>query len=404
MHKKRGKLYFAVVAFLGMAAWSWPVAAIESPLDIIKDVVYNFQDKTEFHGFLQQGVSYNLEDPEETERNDVYDASMIRSTLYGDVRTAFDWYAFTCRFRYDLEYETDYVSRLQDLREAGGARDDLVKDNYNNWDFREWFGDFEFADRFFLRLGKQQIVWGKTDFFSGLDIIHGYDNTWRSFLEGENEHRRKPLIIANLTTQVPELNGSLQTWIRPGWDRSSDIGNEYDLFGGRWSQQPNKGFDFLAPGAMKYNLDHNHGDVDDPTYGIRWSGIAGPVEYTLNYLHSFNPDPVVNPSEATFGALGAKNWHEEPEGTLGDFIYPQIDIAGITANYYVYPLDIIVRTEILYEWNVPYNYGRDFAGGALPGFAGITERDTVRSMLAFDRNVDFPMWMLGSQRPGFLNI
>jgi hypothetical protein len=52
---------------------------------------------------------------------------------------------------------------------------------------------------------------------------------------------------------------------------------------------------------------------------------------------------------------------------------------------------------------VPYNYGTNFLGGALPGFEGIREKDVVRMMFNFDKNVDFVRY-LGSYRPGFLSV
>lgn len=405
--KQKNKFYLITVAMLALIIGLGTVPAGASGLDTIKDAAQNIQDRSTFHGFLQQSVSFNTEDPIETETDDQWKASMIRSTLYGDINTDLGWSTWTVRFRYDLEYPTTYGDRLQDLPNkfdpSGGAKINNMGE-VEDFDFREWFGDFQFGDRYFLRLGKQQVVWGKTDFFSGMDIVNGYDYRWRSFLEGENEQRRKPLIMANLQTELPELDGSLQILFRPGWDRDKDIGNTYDLYGGRWANQPNKGNNFIYPSITPYNLDHQEGAQDDPTYGVRWSGVIGGLEYTLNYLHSFFQDPVINPSEATLGALGAQHYKEEPKGGLGDLIYKQVDLVGFTINYYVSLLDTIIRSEVSYTWDAPYNYGQNFAFGTLPGFAGVKEKDTVRLMAAFDKNVDFAKWMLGSSRPGFLGV
>lgn len=407
MLKKRRKSYLVLLVFLSLLMWVVVAPVAASGLTIIKDAVSNIQDRSTFHGFLQQGLSYNTEDPNETEQDDRWKASMIRSTLYGDIHTELDWSRWTVRFRYDLEYPTSYGDRLQDLPNlfdpTGGSKINN-RAQVEGFDVREWFGDFQIGKRNSLRLGKQQVVWGNTDFFSALDIVHGYDFRWRSFLEGENEQRRKPLIMANLQTEFPELDGSVQIIYRPGWDRDKDIGNTYDLYGSRWANQPNKGNNFIHSSITPYNLDHKEGDQDDPTYGVRWSGVVGGVDYTLNYLHSFSADPFMNPSETALGALGARHYKEEPKGGLGDLIYRQVDIAGFTANYHVSPLDTVVRFEMSYTWDAPYNYGKNFAGGALPGFAGVKEKDTVRLMGGFDKNVNFAKWMLGSSRPGFLGV
>jgi hypothetical protein len=403
--KKKWKFWFIITCLLfcmtapGASAW-----VLEKPFAEGFQALDCLSERTTHHGFLQQGVSFNTQNLIETPDNDKWDTQMIRSTAYGEIQTDMDWSLWTVVYRYDLEKESLTDQNIQKIRDAGGSKDDLTKDIYTNFDFREWYGDFKFGDRFLFRGGKQQVVWGNTDFFSGLDIVNGYDNSWRSFLEAPNEQRRKPLIMANLTTEVPEYDGSLQLILRPGLDRDKDIGNTYDIFGGRWAQQPNKGVDFFANHLMTYNLDHPEGDQEDPTYGARWDGRIGGLDYGVMYLHSFFGDPVVNPSEATFGALGAQHYKEEPQGILGDFFFKQVDITGLTLNYYVAPLDIVARTELSYSWNVCYNYGTDFAGGTLPGFEGVIEKDVVRMMFNFDRNVKFAEWMFGAYRPGFLSL
>ena len=351
-------------------------------------------DRLELNGFIQEGVSVNTEDPVETADNDQYYVSMARSTLYLDANLNLDWVKFTGITRFDLEYETAYLKRLDDL-----SGQDIMSE-LNEFEFREWYADFFLGRRASLRLGRQQVVWGNSDFFRAMDIIHGYDHTWRSFLEGENEQLRKPLVMANLELQVPEASGALQFIVRPGFDRAKDIGNNYDVYGGRWSNQPNKGVNFIP--LVPNNLDHTEGDQDDPTYGARWSGQIGPVDYSLNYLHTFNNDPVVNPS----ALIGGTPYKEAPLGALGDFIYPQVDVAGVTFNYYISrPIDLVLSGEFVYTWDQPFNYGSNFLGGALPGFAGVVEKNTLRSMLRIDKN-NFSLveTIFGARRPGFLTV
>ena len=357
------------------------------------DLTHYLSEHVEFHGFIRQRVSLNMEDPIETKRDDQLDLSMMRSTFYLEGNARFDWVSFTAIARFDWEYMTKYLRRLEHMTTRH------LKGEYDDYDLREFYADFNlFDERLFLRIGKQQVVWGKTDFFRGLDIIHGFDYRWRSFLEPENELLRKPLTLVNAEVQLPELKGVLQLIIRPGLDRKKDIGNTYDAFGGRWSNQPNKGINSLE--SMRYNLEHSEGDRDDLNYGMRWSGRAWGVEYSLNYLHTFNNDPLVNPSQA----IGGDPFHEDPRNDFAEFIYPQVDIAGFTVNYYLASLDMIVRCEFSYTWEQPYNYGQQFQDGTLPGFAGIIEKDTIRSMLAFDKNVDWVKPLFGACRPGFLNI
>lgn len=349
------------------------------------------------HGFLRQRLSLNMEDPPEVPDDDQYDLSMARSTLYLELNVfPADWVTFTAVGRADYEYMTSYLDTLDDLSAAD------LEDFYNDVDLREFFADLDFGGRFQLRLGKQQVVWGRTDFFRGMDVFHGFDFTWRSFLEPENELLRKPLILANGTIQVPEANGALQIVVRPGLDDDEDIGNTYDLSGGRWANQPNKGFDFLSaqpaiefPG-VPYNFEHPEADTDDVTGGVRWTGFAGGIDYSVAYLQTFNLDPVVNTIFNPFEAA--------PANGFAEFIYPKVDLVGATFTRDFSAADIVLRGEFAYTFDQPYNVGTEFLEGALPGFGGIVEKDTLRSMLAIDNQMDWPMRLLGASRPAFFNF
>ena len=41
--------------------------------------------------------------------------------------------------------------------------------------------------------------------------------------------------------------------------------------------------------------DHESGDWGEMTYGIRWNGSWGSIGYSLAYLKTFNPSPIVSP-------------------------------------------------------------------------------------------------------------
>jgi len=348
------------------------------------------------HGFLRQHFSMNMEDPPEVPEDNKYDISMARTTAYLELNLfAADWASFTVIGRADYEYMTSYLETLDDLSAAD------LKDFYNNVDLREWYVDLQASKRTTFRLGRQQVVWGRTDFFRGMDIFHGFDFTWRSFLEVENEQLRKPLILASAQVQFPKVDGTLQLVVRPALDDEEDIGNTYDLRGGRWANQPNKGFDFLTPipdvfPGVPYNYHHPQADTDDITGGIRWSALAAGIDYSIAYLRTFNNDPVVN---SVFNPFGAP-----PINDFAEFIYPDVDLFGFTLVKDFAESDFVLRGEFTYTFDQPYNIGTEFFGGALPGFGGIVEKDTLRSMLAIDKPMDWPMKVLGASRPAFFNL
>jgi hypothetical protein len=344
------------------------------------------------HGWLQEGLSFNTQNIVETPQNDTGDLSMARSTLYLETHVNYDWFHFTAIGRANWEDMTPYLKRLE--RMSGY---DLQK-YYRNYDAREYYFDFFMGDNVHLRLGKQQVVWGQTDFFHAMDIVEGYDYTWRSFLEPENEQLRKPLILANLEITVPKLNGMLQLIYRPGWDRTEDIGNSYDLVGGRWANQPNKGFNFLQPNVVPFDYYAHDANINHPSYGFRWAGRVRGFQYSVAYYHTLNLDPVVNSIFNPFEG-------NIPTNNFAAFIFPKVDIYGASFSNYISPLDIVLRGEFAYTSGQPFNVGSWFLGGALPGFDGITRKNTLRSMIGFDRDsVRWATKVLGADRPGFFTF
>lgn len=358
-------------------------------------------------GHVRGAASFNLQDPPETTQNDRGDLSMLRGTVMLDADAKLGAGAkLKAIARFDSEMKTDYLKRLSE--KTGGDRN--LMEQYDNADLRELYVDFPASDRVNFRLGKQQVVWGETDFFRALDVVHGFDYRWRSFLEVENEELRKPLILGNMRVQVPEANGSLQVILRPGWDRGKDIGNTYDLSGGRWAGQPNKGFNFFGPDSNNpgksyttYDYDHPEGNIKDPTGGFRWAGEAANLNYSFAYMKTFNNDPVVNPNAAT----GGTPYKVAAKGSLGDFIYPKIDVFGGTASGYSEALDAVLSTEVVYNKDVPFNYGTNFHAFSgtysLPGFAGVKLKNTLQTMFRIDKQVNLSQ-LIGTSRPSFFSV
>lgn len=344
--------------------------------------------KIRFGGYLREHISLNLQNSPETKRNDTLGLQMARTTAQMDADTNINDVRIHAVGRVNAEYKTDYLRDLESLGAASDKSGGLMS-YYNTSELRELFAEFAVGSRTMVRLGKQQIVWGETDFFQAMDVVHGFDYTWRSFLEAENELYRKPLILGSATVQVPEAGGVLQVYFRPGYDQNKDIGNTYDFFGGRWAAQSNRGTDFFGrpggPGTtplLAYNYHHPEGDVDKPTGGARWAGVAGPVNYSLAYLRTMGPDPVVSPSLNPFGTSSTL-------GILGEFFYPKYDIFGVTANGYVPLIDAVLSTEIVYTKDQLFGFGKPSQNiFNLGGWNGLTKKNVVRGMVRIDKTVN----------------
>lgn len=398
-----------------------------------------------FHlgGYLRGWTSMNLQDQPETVGNDKNKLSMVRGSLLLDA----DWkpvekWHFKAIGRLDREVHTDYLKSLEAPPSSkppgstaaifatnGGGNIGGLMNEYNRAELREAWAEWEPSTNLKFKVGKQQIVWGETDFFRAMDIVHGFDYRWRSFLEVENEELRKPLTMLRALIQVPEAKGSLDVFIRPGWDKLDQIGNSYDLAGGRWAAQPTRGASFLY--ATGYNYESAGADEKKPTGGIKWSGIAGEVNYSIAYLRTFNNDPVNNPCGMTLAALyggapipaGQASTYQTfkqapvncgftgagPYGNplqFGDWIFPSTDVIGGTASVYSKAVDTVFSTEIVYQKNRSFNVGIDggkFGPNITPGAFGIIQKNTLTTMFRADKQLDLSRF-IGTSRPSFASL
>lgn len=400
-----------------------------------------FFDNWEASGYIRQYLSWNLENPYvpdpanngEPKGDYRYDLSMARTVGKLNLFKDFGNSQFSISGRVSEEYETDYLEDLQESMDGYAAGDlfsnrrkssvNLMDDVYNEVELREFWWQTGLTESTTLKVGKQQVVWGETDFFQSLDVVHGYDFRWRSFLEPENEELRKPLWMLNLVQRFDSVDGTLQALYIPGKMNAADQrGNSYDVEGGRWANNPNKGLTFAsAPfGAdVPYNYDHKDADMDDGSYGLRWKGMAGEWEYSVGWFHGPSGNPVINPNpdnplgvgDSISGQpfLGAYKgeYNSDRSSTVGELIFPYIDTFGVTANRYVESVDAVFSAEISYIPDSPYNVGIDAGevGGCafFPGFCGITEKDVVKSMLRMDKQLALQSY-LGTSRPSFFSL
>lgn len=416
-----------------------------------------FFEGWEAHGYLRQYISINLENPylgdpntfgsdpdparfTSTKRkgNYRYDFSMLRTVGKLDLFKDLGSSQLFISGRASREYETNYLKDLQEVMDdhvrlysnRSKSSVDLMDDVYNQVELREMWWQTDIRPTTTLKLGKQQVVWGETDFFQSLDVVHGYDFRWRSFLEGENEELRKGLWMVNFMERFDSVDGQLQLIYIPGRvNRAVDQTTSYDLEGGRWANNPNKGitFDTAVFGAdVPYAYNHKSGTLDDDDFGIRWSGLAGDWGYSLAWFQGNSRAAVINPNPGRNGDgangdkfLGAYKgeFSSNPfnatglpgaDGQIaGELIFPRINVFGVTANRYIEGIDSVFSTELSYIPDSPYNVGvaAGEAGGCgfFPGFCGIKEKDVVKTMFRLDKQVNLQS-LIRTSRPSFLSV
>ncbi len=408
-----------LLCFGGTVATSSVMAAEEPACDTCAG---GFGEEWSFavSGYARTYFGVGLEDHEETPDNDTWGLNMARATLYLDTDIYTGPVSWKVVSRFDREYKTDYLEGLEANTRAIGVSGTSTRGNYldqyntNHLQefFREYYADFALFDgKLNMRIGKQQLVWGESDFFQAMDLVHGFDFRWRLFFEN-NEDWRKPLFLVNFDLDLyDELGGSVNFFVRPGLDRDDDVGNNFNIEGGRWIPHPYRGVDFTA--FTQYNADHTDGSQDDPTFGVRWNSDIGSIGYSVAYLRTFNPAPIMNPAaaagnvgpSATSQAFGVGNWKPHGEvaqnATLGDWIYPHINVFGVSANGYAPVIDSTLSAEVAFIPNKPYNFGE--LRSALPGWGGVKTKDTLVTMFRIDKEFKLGKY-IGTNRPSLSSV
>lgn len=133
-----------------------------------------------------------------------------------------------------------------------------------------------------LKLGRQQVVWGKADGIRLLDAVNPLD--LREFLLEDFSDSRIPLWMVN--AEVFRGDSAFQLLIIPdlAFDRVPPPGAE--LFP----------FPELLSLPVPVQVDELEKPADNPgnwEYGFRWSGQVGRLDLTANALYGWNNEPVL---------------------------------------------------------------------------------------------------------------
>ncbi len=350
-------------------------------------------------GYVREQLSLNLGNRTGTPFDDKFEISMLRTTIRVDLDGEIGPLRVGIIGRVAREANTPWLKKIDTGLHKGvpfaalgtGANDGQAEPNFlkaqlEEEELREYFIEFDVGERFVVKIGKQQIVWGETDFFQAMDILHGRDLRWRLFFEPENEEWRKPLIMGNIIAQVPELDGSLQVVIRPGWDRERDIGNSVDFYGGRWQPNPFDSIDFFQAAVLPFNYNHHTGDNDSVTGAVRWAGTLGEwsnyTGYSVAFIRSHLAASPISTSAVGFKGEGPASAASGGLGALGQAIYPILNNYAMSINYDLSVLDIgpwTLAAEVVWTPERPFNRG--FSGNA-QGIANLQAQGGLASAFA----------------------
>ncbi len=145
-------------------------------------------------------------------------------------------------------------------------------------DLREFYLDLS-LDWGKFRLGRQQVVWGKTDGLKLLDLINPQD--FREFILDDFIDSRIPLWMVRSDFYVGD--DTVQLLIIPDI-RSHEMPGAGDRFEPVWL----KGVRLLPQG----NDDRPNDTLSNAEAGLRYSGFAGGWDYTLNAFYTWEDAPL----------------------------------------------------------------------------------------------------------------
>ena len=225
--------------------------------------------ETEWAGTTDDGSSQKLETILQTELN----ASLTDSSSLTGI----------FRIRGDTKDILEPGIHDQDNRSTASGSWHLANDL--DAEIRELYIDSYFNDAF-LRVGKQQVVWGQADGLKVLDVVN--PQSYREFILDDFDNSRIPLWALNAELPIGVKSLVQLIWIPDTtYNDIPETGSAFAYSSPRIVPQPMSGFSTVTQDSNKPdNL------VSDSDFGARVSTFAGGWDITLNYLYHYNDDPV----------------------------------------------------------------------------------------------------------------
>ena len=326
--------------------------------------------------------------------------NMLRGQVYLEAQNKKSAMQWKVSGRVVQESKTSYLNDLQTHNRTvpslySNPNFDVM-DNYNKNEIRDAWVQVQPTENLNVKFGRQQVVWGETDLFQALDIIHGHNLTWAPLLE-EADETRKPLVLLNTELSIPEADGSLQLILRPGWDPLSYNGSTWDLQGGRARPIGYKG----ASSDYLYDYAHPKGDLKNKlTYALRWKGMAAGLNYHMSYVKMpYVRNPIANTSLAPYEKTPIGT---SPSGVVTNWIVPIVEVYGAGVNAYASSIDTVLTAEVVNTRDEPFNVGSAPGASAaaclgpmgmspdltsFSGLCGVKRKSTMMTMFKAEKSL-----------------
>jgi len=300
-----------------------------------------------------------------------------------------------------------------------GTKHDLAWSDFNDrWDWiRELYvtgaRNLSNGHVFGYKIGKQQIVWGRTDLFRVLDVLNPVDYS-RNNIYDELEDIRIPMWMAEFeyrwgaTETFDDINLSF-VWNFDKFRPSNlgqagqpyqilDVGSFFRGFANCWENGCTVS-NFPVPGpqggvAGLGAVDFGPGvigirDVQMPDwslsntqYGLKLEGILKDVGFSLNYLQYRQQLPSLRgvvPSIDPFNPFAIDDYDY---ALAFDIAFPRVTLIGGSLDLYFDSILSAFRVEMA------YTTGEEFPDSSVPDL--FSESDVVRWVVGWDRSTFIP--------------
>lgn len=269
-------------------------------------------------------------------------------------------------------------------------------------------------DQLFLKVGRQQVIWGRTDLFRVLDVINPVDFS-RNNIYDELEDIRIPMWIATAEWRMGPTASLQDSNLQLVWNfdefRPNNLGqggspnailDAGNFFRGMVNLWDNGGtvsnFANVAPGVL-LSTDFGPGqigirDVDLPNWklsntqiGAKYEGItAGGFSFSLNALNYRSQLPSLRGGRAatnSFTGAPCNDGNDRcPYLIAFDMAFPRVNLFGASADFELQAAKAAIRLE------AAYTQGEEFPNTLDPEL--YTENDVFRSVIGIDRPFFIP--------------
>lgn len=304
-------------------------------------------------------------------------------------------------------------------KDSRGCLDDYMDKDLDELRFPDFNDDLDFLRELYVdatipfdngnelgfKLGRQQLVWGRTDLFRVLDIVNPVDFSKNNIFE-ELEDSRIPMLMLASEYRMgsvgvfADLNFQLVWKLEePRPHNLGQGGQPYAILGAGnlfrslancWQNGctfwnfPNTGLAVdMPPNVIGIR------DVDRPDaleeVGFRIEGLYKSVGFSLNAMHYFSQLPSLRggiPADNPFTPPPESQFF--PYNFAFDVAFPRVDLIGGSADFYSEALKSAFRIELA------YTTGEEFANTLDERL--FSESDVVRWVIGMDRPTFIP-WL-----------